>query len=286
MNKEQAAEFSIDELMSVCIARQVNDGDILAQGIATPLVMAGLLLGKLTRAPNVWFASAIGQGVCREWAPVGLARVEDLWLGKALATLGFAMIACELLPRFHLKEFFRPGQVDAAGNFNNIFIGQSYDRPRLRLPGCGGIADVTTFSSTIHLYVPRHSRAVFVEQLDFVSGLGYSPARRAGHGPHYCITDLGEFDFAHGRMRLIRTFPGQSPASIQAKTGFELEIAPDVSPTPPPTTHELRLLREVIDPLGVRRLELLGGSARKALLQEILVREKNLSDINFRKEIL
>jgi hypothetical protein len=35
----------------------------------------------------------------------------------------------------------------------------------------------------------------------------------------------------------------------------------------------VRLLREEIDPLGVRRLELLGGAARKDLLREILEKE-------------
>ena len=33
--------YTIAELISVCIARQVRDGEILAQGLATPLVAAG-----------------------------------------------------------------------------------------------------------------------------------------------------------------------------------------------------------------------------------------------------
>jgi hypothetical protein len=32
-------------------------------------------------------------------------------------------------------------------------------------------------------------------------------------------------------------------------------------------------MREEIDPLGVRKLEMLGGSARKDLLREILAKE-------------
>ena len=51
------ADYTIDELISVCIARQVVDGEVLAQGLATPLVMAGYLLAKHTHAPNVSFAS-------------------------------------------------------------------------------------------------------------------------------------------------------------------------------------------------------------------------------------
>lgn len=45
-----ATHYTVDELVSVCIARQVADGDVLAQGIATPLVMAGYLLAKHTHA--------------------------------------------------------------------------------------------------------------------------------------------------------------------------------------------------------------------------------------------
>ncbi|MFW5771816.1 MAG: CoA-transferase subunit beta [Phototrophicaceae bacterium] len=268
--------YTIDELISVCIARQVEDGELLAQGINTPLVLAGFILAQCTHAPNVRFASAIGQSICREWAPLSVGRVEDLWLGKALIHVGFATAAVDLLPNYNPKEFFRPAQVDAAGNFNNIAFGRDYNRPRMRLPGTGGIPDVTTYSENVYLYVPRHSRVTFVEKVDFVSGLGHDPARRRGNGPRYLITDLGQFDWAGGRMRLISYHPGVSVERIQAKTGFELAISPDLRETPPPTAEELRLLREKIDPLGVRRLETLGGSARKQFLRDILAQEGTL----------
>jgi len=35
----------------------------------------------------------------------------------------------------------------------------------------------------------------------------------------------------------------------------------------------LRLIREEIDPLGIRDLELLSGAARRKLLRDILIRE-------------
>jgi acyl CoA:acetate/3-ketoacid CoA transferase beta subunit len=268
-----ATQYTIDELISVCIARQVADGDILVQGIATPLVMAGYLLAKHTHAPRVSFASAIGNALVDEPGTIGLTHVEELWLSRALLTFGFAQIACEFLPRFQPKEFFRPAQVDAAGNFNNVVIGADYERPRMRLPGCGGIADVTVYYREIYLYVPRHSRAAFVERIDFVSGLGHGPARRLGAGPRYLVSNLGQFDFAHGRMRLISHHPGVTVDKIRTKTGFPLDIAPDLRETKAPTAEEVRLLREVIDPLGVRRLETLSGAARKRALREIVASE-------------
>jgi glutaconate CoA-transferase subunit A/glutaconate CoA-transferase subunit B len=129
------------------------------------------------------------------------------------------------------------------------------------------------------IYVPRHSRAVFVPELDWRSGLGHDPARRRGTGPLYLISDLGQFDWANGRMRLTTFHPGVTIQRIQAKTGFELEIAPDAHETPLPTAEEVRLLREEIDPLGVRRLETLAGSARRDHLRDILIREGVLSSV-------
>jgi len=268
--------YTVDELIAVCISRQIEDGEVVAQGIATPLVAAGYLLAKLTHAPELTFISAIGQALCREWAPLGVATIERLWIGKGLLTVGFVQAASDLLPRFGPKEFFRPGQVDPCGNFNNVYMGGTYDRPRLRLPGSGGIPDVTVFEDNVYLYVPRHGRHTFVEELDFRSGLGHDPARRAGYGPRYLVSDLGQFDFEPEscRMRLLTVHPGVSPRRVQAKTGFELIVPGDVTETEPPSAEELRLLREEIDPLGVRALETLSGAARREKLRQILAEEQ------------
>jgi len=140
---------------------------------------------------------------------------------------------------------------------------------------------VTTFINDIYLYVPRHSRLTFVEELDYLSGLGHNPARTLGDGPQYLISDLGQFDFkgtsptGSPRIRLISYHPGVEIARIQARTGFDLEVAPDVHETLPPDENELYLLREEIDPLGIRRLESLSGSARRQLMLEIIAKEKS-----------
>ncbi len=283
-------DITADEIMVVCIARQIKDGELVAQGLATPLVTAGYLLARHTHAPNLYFASAIGQSVCQKPAPLGLRRIESLWLDRSLANVGFVRAAADVLPRLQPKEFFRPAQVDAAGNFNNIAFGKDYlttGRLRLRLPGSGGIPDVTTFINDIYLYVPRHSRVTFVQKLDVLSGLGHHPARTHGAGPRYLISDLGQFDygdpgdqtstasegFSNRRMRLFSYHPGVSIEKIRSHTGFEFDISQDVHETPLPSDDELRLLREVIDPLGIRKLESLSGAARRQLLHEILIKE-------------
>ncbi|MGE5225235.1 MAG: hypothetical protein ACM3PY_22580 [Omnitrophica WOR_2 bacterium] len=283
-------EISIDEVMVTCMSRRVRDGELVVQGLATPLVAAAFLLARYTHAPGLYFASAIGQSLCRYPAPLNLTQVESLWLDRSLSSSGFVRVVADVLPCLHPLEYFRPAQVDPHGNFNNIAFGRNYlsaapRKPRLRLPGSGGIPDVTTYNNDVHLYVPRHSRLTFVEKLDVRSGLGHHPSRRRGSGPRYLVTDLGQFDFGEEaapleerRMRLITYHPGASIESIQAHTGFKLDIAPGVAPTPPPDDEEIRLLREEIDPLGIRRLELLSGAARHELLQEIIQQENRKNE--------
>jgi glutaconate CoA-transferase subunit A len=88
------------------------------------------------------------------------------------------------------------------------------------------------------------------------------------------ISDLGEFDFFAGKMRVVHHHPGISIEQIRSKTGFALDISPDLSETPLPSETDVEILRHEIDPLGIRRLELLGGSSRRELLRQIILMEK------------
>lgn len=273
-------DITPDEYMVVCMSRQVRDGELVAQGLATPLVAAAYLLARRTHAPNLYFTSAIGQSLCRYPAPMSLSNVEGLWLDRSITNVGFARAVTEVLTTLRPMEFFRPAQIDPQGNFNNIAFGKDYRHPRLRLPGTGGIPDVTTFLDEIMLYVPRHSRVTFVPQLDFCAGLGHNSARKHGNGPRYLVSDLGQFDFTHGRMRITSFHPGVTVDKIQAHTGFPLEISPDVSETPPPSDHELSLLRDEIDPLNIRCLETLSGPARREQLYRIIEAEKLMPAVN------
>ena len=130
---------------------------------------------------------------------------------------------------------------------------------------------------TPYLYVPRHSRLIFPGAVDFVSGIGTQRRReRQAAGPRYLISDLGQFDWANGRMRLTSIHPYTDIETIQAQDRVRTGQSPTTSrpSTPPPDAEDLQLLRRDIDPYGTRKLETLGGAARKRLLREILQRER------------
>lgn len=94
-----------------------------------------------------------------------------------------------------------------------------------------------------------------------VCGVGYDRAAGARHHriPRV-VSDLGVFDFdtEDRSMRLASVHPGVTVEQIQQATGFTLTIPDGVPYTREPTSAELRLIREVIDPKGLREREVRG----------------------------
>lgn len=147
-------------------------------------------------------------------------------------------------------------QIDRFGNQNISCIGD-WERPKRQLLGVRG-APVNTLNNPTSYWVPRHSRRVFVEQVDMVCGVGYDRAAGARyHRIPRVVSDLGVFDFAtpDHSMRLASLHPGVTVEQVTEATGFDLAVPDEVPSTREPTAEELRLIREVIDPAGSRARE-------------------------------
>ncbi len=146
-------------------------------------------------------------------------------------------------------------QIDRTGNQNLSAIGD-WARPKVQLVGVRG-APGNSVNHPTSYWVPDHSTRTFVEKVDVVSGVGYARAAAAGPGATryhrlgVVVSNLGVFDFETPEriMRLRSVHPGVTVDEVKAATGFDL-IAPDVTETRVPTSAELRLLREVLDPEG------------------------------------
>ena len=164
-------------------------------------------------------------------------------MGKGLIHLGFAAGAADILPKYRPKEFFRPAQVDSRGNFNNIAFGKDYQRPRMRLPGSGGIPDVTPLYDHSFLYVPRHSRLTFAAKIDFLSGLGHAPQRKQGEEDPD-IWYLTWVSLTGGKDACASPHCTPIPISKRsnARPALNWQIAPDLYKTPPPDAEDLEAL--------------------------------------------
>ncbi|MFG2826726.1 CoA-transferase subunit beta [Streptomyces sp. NPDC048434] len=152
-------------------------------------------------------------------------------------------------------------QLDRFGNQNISCIGD-WQRPARQLLGVRG-APVNTLNNPVSYWVPKHSKRVFVEKVDMISGVGYDSAAAAGpsatryHRIPRVVSDLGVFDFetADRAMRLASVHPGVTVEEIQEATGFPLALPGEVPRTREPTAIELRLIRTVLDPEGRRNGE-------------------------------
>ncbi|MGW2344770.1 CoA-transferase subunit beta [Streptomyces sp. NPDC001661] len=154
-------------------------------------------------------------------------------------------------------------QLDRFGNQNISCIGD-WERPDRQLLGVRG-APVNTLNNPVSYWVPKHSRRVFVEKVDMISGVGYDSAAAAGpsatryHRIPRVVTNLAvlDFDTDDHAMRLVSVHPGVTVEEVQEATGFALVLPEggEVPTTREPTAEELRLIREVIDPGSKRNLE-------------------------------
>jgi acyl CoA:acetate/3-ketoacid CoA transferase beta subunit len=71
------------------------------------------------------------------------------------------------------------------------------------------------------------------------------------------VTNKAVLDFAtpDHAMRLRSVHPGVAVEDVTEATGFPLVVPDDLDETRLPTDEELRLVREVLDPTGLRRSE-------------------------------
>lgn len=272
------------EQMIACLSREIRCGDILGVAIATPLVMAAYALARLTHAPDVLFAYTVGGTVSDVPSRLSLTWQESPPIRTALRSVDLDQIVTEWMLRLpQYKNFLRPVQIDPHGNVNNLVIGD-YREPRVRLPGAAGIPDISASDRPLYYYVPRHSPRTFVPKVDFLCGLGTArvlpggeaqPYERAAGNPVRVITDLAVLDFGDdGRMRLHSTHRGVAVERVEQLTGFPLARASSVPETPPPTDAELTLLREQVDPHGVRDLDFLDKAARRRRILDIAEAEE------------
>ena len=118
-----------------------------------------------------------------------------------------------------------------------------------------------TINHRTSYWVAKHSPRVFVEAVDFVSGVGYDRAVGVSAGSTTCTawspTSPCSTSAApdHAMRLVVGTHPGSTVDEVQAADRVPARHRRDVTMTREPTDEELRLLREVIDPKGFRDKE-------------------------------
>ena len=248
-------DYSPAELMTVNAARLLRDGDVVFVGVGLPNLACNL--ARRTHAPNltmIYEAGVIGA------QPARLPRS----IGDPTQVTGAASI-CSMYEIFALYlqrglidvGFLGGAQIDRYGNVNATVIGP-YAKPKVRLPGSGGSAEIAAWANRTYFISP-HQKRRFPAKCDFVTGAGFLTGRAArqasgvrGGGPQAVVTDIGMLEPDEtGELVLTALHPGCTADEARANTGWDLKVAAQVRTTQAPAASELRLLREELDPQGI-----------------------------------
>ena len=231
--------------MTAVASRELCDGEVVFVGIGLPNLACNLALR--THAPSLVLIYESGAvGAVPERLPVSIG--DPALVTGSLMVCGMADVFQLFLQNGRIEVGFLGGaQVDRYGNINTTVIG-SYAKPKVRLPGSGGAAEIAIHAHRI-LIVSKISPRTFPERVDFVT----SPGQRVAK----VITDKGVFerDAATGELVLTALYPGVSVEDVRAGVGWELRSRSTLDCVEPPSPTDLRLLREVLDP---KRLYLKG----------------------------
>lgn len=249
-------KYNAYEMISYAGSRILEDGKVVFVGTGLPMISS--MHAQLTHAPNLLMVFEAGS----------FAPILDLGLPVSVGDTRAANRACylkglcsvfELAQRGYADYAFIGGaQIDMYGNVNSMIIGDDYSKPQVRFPGSGGAGTMAANCEKVIVIMVLEKRR-FVKQLDFVTSIGYgdgSPDYREkagvlGSGPYRVITDKAIFGFNEDRrMTLLEVAPGVKPDDVQDSVEFELVIPGEIKTMKGPTTEDVKLLREVIDPEG------------------------------------
>lgn len=241
-------EYTTDEMMSVIGARHLHDGQVCFVGIGLPSEAANL--ARLSHAPNVILIYESGTiGTSPEVLPLSIGDGE-------LAAQADLVVSVPEIFAYWLQAgrvdvgFLSAAQIDRFANLNSTVIGD-YHNPKVRLPGAGGAPEIASSAGEV-IVMLRHNKRAFVEEVDFVTsvGFGVKGAGREGHrgsGPGVVITDLGILkpDPSTYELELVAVHPGVSVDQVVEETGWELRVAKALEVTEAPTSEELSILRDL-----------------------------------------
>jgi acyl CoA:acetate/3-ketoacid CoA transferase beta subunit len=239
------------EVCVVACAELFRDaGEILVSPMTT-VASIGARLARLTFSPDILLTDGEAR-LLADTPAVGASGAVEGWMpfGRVFEALAWG---CRYV-------VMGANQIDRYGNQNLSAFGP-LQHPTRQMFGVRG-APGNTINHPTSYWVGNHSKRVFCEAVDVVSGIGYDKVDPGNPAFRFVdvrrvVTNLGVFDFngPQHRMRAVSLHPGVSPGGVRGATSFEVHGLDSADRTRLATAEELRLIREVIDPKSLRDKE-------------------------------
>ena len=277
-------KITSDEIMAFALASEYDNTSLCSSGAVSPLANVSYLLAKKLHAPKLILTTMTYGHHDVSFRPMTLSFSEVLdretcinyWGGDDSYSIYYQNGQIT-------HEVIGAAQIDKFGDVNNIEI-KKKSGGMLRLPGQGGMADVSNLHQHFICYVTKHSKLSFVEKVDYVSagrGLFKDKDRiKAGLKPgdvkiftNLCIFEKNK---KTGLLEVTSIHKGVTKKEIQDNTSFKIKYRKVLKTTKLPTKKQLSVLRKEVDPLNIRKLEFTSGEERIKLLEEIISKEKKI----------
>jgi acyl CoA:acetate/3-ketoacid CoA transferase beta subunit len=220
-------------------------------------VSIGARLARLTFAPDIVLSDGEARLIA-DTPAMGAPAAMEGWMpfGRVFETLSWG--------RRHVV--MGANQIDRYGNQNLSAFGP-LQHPTRQMFGVRG-APGNSINHATSYWVGNHSKRVFGESVDIVSGVGWDKVVFNSDGnpdnPAYrflnvyrVVTNLGVFDFngPDHQMRVLSLHPGVEADQVAENTSFDVHGLGEADTTRLPTADELKLLREAVDPKSLRDRE-------------------------------
>ncbi len=239
------------EICAVACAELFRDAGEIMVSPMTTIVSVGARLARLTFSPDILLTDGEARLIADTPAIGAKADIEG-WMpfGRVFETLAWG--------RRHVV--MGANQIDRYGNQNLSAFGPP-QHPTRQMFGVRG-APGNSINHATSYWVGNHSKRVFGDSVDIVSGIGWdkvdsgNPAYRFTN-VHQVVTNLGVFDFngPEHQMRAVSLHPGVEPEHVAENASFEVHGLDSAETTRLPSSDEVQLIRDVIDPKSLRDKE-------------------------------
>lgn len=252
-----AEKYTTKELMAVCCAHEIKNGEVVFVGIGLP--MMGALVAYNTHAKDAVFVyEGGGVGAVSRRVPWSIAdnptaenalMIHEMWRLFGDAQSGY----------IH-RGIVGGAQIDKYGNLNTtVIIGsKTYESPAIRLPGSGGGNDICSSCGETTI-VMQLEKGKFLNKVDYITSPGHltGPGARkraglVGNGPTSVITQkcIFRFDDETKEMYLDGLFPNVTVDEIKSLVEWDLKVAPNIKVVTTPRVDEVDIIHR-LDPKGI-----------------------------------
>ncbi len=258
----EAMSLEIADRMVWRLANECRNDDVLIVGVGTPVAAAAGMLARELLVPDLTVLVAASVQPVRSHDIARPMIEADFVARMSTGSFGQADVL-DLIGRGGVTlQFVAPAQIDRRGRLNASEVPRP-DGTMMRLPGPLALPDVSCLVGRLVGYRAAHSKRFLVDEVDFVTGLGSADldqraaAGLTGAGLTTVITDLAVLRFHPTSATVER---GVARAGRLARRRDRPHLVPaggpdDVLDEDPPPAEAIELLNRVIDPHGVRGME-------------------------------